>query len=672
MRSTLRVISLVGTALCVLLAAPVLAWPPGGVIVAPIPPPGGQEEPRLLLGRENSVLAYWSDGRWYDGGFDVYAQLLDRFGHVSASWSDTGLMVVRAPDDQRVTAGLSHADGSFIIGLSDDRNFVAGGSRTDSYLTRILPDGRVDPAWPRHGFRAVERDAAEHPYRMVWVAPDTLMFVSGCQLPNTAALNAAPLLQRVAITSTGPELPWGAAGILHDDWRPFGVAQTLELTPDGQGGAYVLFDEFDWDNGGLPCDIYLMRVGRDGQPAPGWGPEPFAVCTAPGYQEFASMCTDGAGGVYVAWADGRDGAGLPGDEYTNYQDIRLSRITPEGQVHSGWPADGMLVSDAPGWQYRPVVLADGTGGVYVAFDDITIGLTRVQGDGSFAPGWAKNGIQVSTLNAYSSYSRMVRDGIGGVYIMFEDVGQFDFRLQHVLPWGVVDPGWPATGYLASGAADGDIVSDGAGGCYVASRKNLTDPFNTGIVVSRYSPDGVVPVKLAEAFIEVEAGRVHLEWHGVEAVASELTVQRRLGGIETWTSLGSPATRGRDVVDYEDTAVDPGARYAYRLTRGADLMSEEHWVDVPARASFALRGARPNPAVANELTVELSLAGGGSGGARLEVLDLAGRRVFVRELANLEPGRHMVPLADARLSPGVHWLRLVEGELSAHSRVVVVR
>jgi hypothetical protein len=209
---------------------------------------------------------------------------------------------------------------------------------------------------------------------------------------------------------------------------------------------------------------------------------------------------------------------------------------------------------------------------------------------------------------------------------------------------------------------------------VASIKNLDpiEPFNTGVYLTRYSPDGVVPVKLAEAVIEAEAGRVHLAWHGVDGVASEFTVQRRPNGIETWTSLGSPVTHGRDVMDYEDLAVEAGARYAYRLTRGAELMSEEQWVTVPANATFALRGARPNPAISRELSVELSLAGGTNGSARLEVLDLAGRRVHVRELRNLEPGRHIVPLADARLAPGVHWVRLSEGARTAHARMVVVR
>ena len=507
---------------------------------------------------------------------------------------------------------------------------------------------------------------------MTWVAPDTILIASGYQDPTTVDIRHLPLLQRVVITPSGPELPWGIEGVLHD-WRPLGMSSTFELTPDGEGGAYVLFDEFDWNMDWNPSDISLMRVGRDGQPAAGWGPEPFAVSAAPGIQEMGAMCADGEGGVYVAWADARDGAADLSPTYKYYEDIRLQRITPQGMVYPGGPAEGLVVSGAPDWQFKPSLLPDGTGGVYVAFDDVTIGLTRVQGDGTFAPGWAQNGIQISTLFAYCSSSQMVADAIGGVYVLFENLsGPGGLYLQHVLPWGNVDPAWPSDGLLASFSTDGDMVSDGAGGCYVTSRRNSIPGqiSNSLVFVTRYSPDGVVPVKLPEATVEAEPGRVHLSWHGLAVVGSDRTVQRRPDGIESWTSLGFAVVRGSEQVEYEDTTVEPGGRYAYRLTRGAEILSEEKWVSVPASAVFSLAGAWPNPAMAHEASVAFTLSGRGR--ARLEILDLAGRREFERDLGQLEPGRHTLPLANARLAPGVHWLRLSEGANAAHARIVVVK
>jgi len=214
------------------------------------------------------------------------------------------------------------------------------------------------------------------------------------------------------------------------------------------------------------------------------------------------------------------------------------------------------------------------------------------------------------------------------------------------------------------------VPDGAGGCYVAGQKVLVQFGPPRIVVARYSTDGVVPVKLAEATAEAEVGRVHIIWRGAEATAAEARVERRSGASAEWRALGAPTARGRDELEYEDLTAAAGASYDYRLVHGAEVLSQEVSVTVPAAAVFALAGAVPNPALSRELAVAFSLAGFGA--AKLELYDLAGRREYVRALAGLTPGRHTLPLAEARLAPGIHWLHLSEGAQEAHARVVVVR
>ena len=174
MRHPLRLLALV--AVSFVMCGTAGAWPPGGVFVAPLPQ-GGQFEPHVLLGRGGSVLAFWSDQRWLDS-FDTYGQLLTHDGLVAAGWSDTGLMIARAPGDQRPQSGLSLSDGSFIVGFQDDRNRVPGGTGTDPYVNHVLPDGRIDPTWPRQGFQAIARIDDDAPRRMTWVAPDTFVIMS--------------------------------------------------------------------------------------------------------------------------------------------------------------------------------------------------------------------------------------------------------------------------------------------------------------------------------------------------------------------------------------------------------------------------------------------------------------------------------------------------------------
>jgi len=637
------------------------AWPTGGVFVAPLPQ-GGQFEPRLLLGQQGSAFAFWSDDRWLDGWTDTYGQLLTHDGLVAPGWSDTGLMIARAPGDQRPQSGLSLSDGSFIVGFQDDRNRVPGGTGTDPYVSHELPDGRIDPTWPRQGFQAIARIADDAPRRMTWVAPDTFVIMSPYIYPDAIT---RLLFQSVAVAPTGPQVLWGSQGLLYQ-WRPSTVTTTQEILADGAGGVFVLFDEFS--SPPPQDDIYLMRLGRDGLPASGWESGARPVSVAPGVQEDARFCSDGAGGMYVAWGDARAGAGLPFPDYTAYEGIRLQRLTSEGAPYPGWPADGLVVSDVGG-QRKPSVAADEEGGVYVSFDDAPMAVTHVRSDGTFAPGWAKNGIQISSLFIAAFHSSMVLDSAGGVFVEFEDLSDGYLFLQHVLAAGAVDPLWPSTGRQLGTGSEGDIAPDGAGGCYAAYQSQLI-PFGPSVVaVNRFGVDGVVPVKLAEGTAEAEPGRVHLTWRGAEASPSDARVQRRDDSGGEWRDLGAPTAVGRDEMDYEDLTAAPGASYDYRLVRGAEVLSQEITVRVPAAAAFALAGATPNPALARELSVSFSLAGGGA--ARIELFDLAGRREYARPLTGLAPGHHALSLAEAQLAPGVHWLHLSEGARSATARIVVM-
>ena len=77
-------------------------------------------------------------------------------------------------------------------------------------LTHVLPDGRIDPAWPRHGYQATDAPGDESAGRMIWVAPDTLVTCSGYDYPDGVFRT---IFQRVALTPTGPQSLWGAEGI---------------------------------------------------------------------------------------------------------------------------------------------------------------------------------------------------------------------------------------------------------------------------------------------------------------------------------------------------------------------------------------------------------------------------------------------------------------------------
>src|SRR5262249_19486270 len=123
------------------------------------------------------------------------------------------------------------------------------------------------------------------------------------------------------------------------------------------------------------------------------------------------------------------------------------------------------------------------------------------------------------------------------------------------------------------------------------------------------------------------------------------------------------------VRYEDADVRPGARYGYRLRLGAEVAGET-WVTIPARLLLAMGGTRPNPA-AGAFDVSFTLPDAAP--ASLEMLDAAGRRLWVQEVGGLGSGTHVLHVAPhPRLASGLYVLRLTQRGRVAVARACVVR
>ncbi len=71
---------------------------------------------------------------------------------------------------------------------------------------------------------------------------------------------------------------------------------------DGSGGAFVAWVDYRFDEAG---DIFLQHIDSNGDIL--LDSNGVALCQQPGTQITINMCTDGNGGVYVTWQDGRNG-----------------------------------------------------------------------------------------------------------------------------------------------------------------------------------------------------------------------------------------------------------------------------------------------------------------------------------------------------------------------------
>jgi hypothetical protein len=180
-----------------------------------------------------------------------------------------------------------------------------------------------------------------------------------------------------------------------------------------------------------------------------------------------------------------------------------------------------------------------------------------------------------------------------------------------------------------------------------------------------------------ASAQAEPTVAEVTW-GVQNVSGErVAVFRRQVGTP-WSSIGTIENGGTGTLVYEDHAVTPGERYGYLLTvpsqRGA-VVGGEIWVDVPTTASvppkplaFALDPVRPNPVV-GRFGVSLSLPADGP--ARLDLVDVAGRRRLSRDLSALGAGPHRVDLGEAsEFAAGVYFLHLTQAGRALTQRIVL--
>ena len=88
-------------------------------------------------------------------------------------------------------------------------------------------------------------------------------------------------------------------------------------------------------------------------------------------------------------------------------------------------------------------------------------------------------------------------------------------------------------------------------------------------------------------------------------------------------------------------------------------------------AFELEGVRPNPSRGERLTVSFVLPSGEP--ARLELMDVSGRRVVGREVGALGAGRHVLDLAgEGRLPPGLYLVRIAQGANARTARVIVLQ
>ena len=223
------------------------------------------------------------------------------------------------------------------------------------------------------------------------------------------------------------------------------------------------------------------------------------------------------------------------------------------------------------------------------------------------------------------------------------------------------------------------ISNAAANDFVVTAHTTTPSiWFTSNTISGQSVDNLAPAQPTQLTAAYSAGQTHLQWTA--------NAEPDLGSYRLYRGTSAdftPAIGNRIASQIATSYADVGAAGGYYKLSAVDVNGNESSFalitpdqttgaeggDHPV--AFALEGVRPNPARGDGVEVAFALPSGAS--ARLELLDVSGRRVRAREVGSLGAGRHTVNLTEGRsVNAGVYWVRLTQGADQRTARVVVIQ
>lgn len=201
----------------------------------------------------------------------------------------------------------------------------------------------------------------------------------------------------------------------------------IPIVASGAGGAI-----FVWENSGSG-NIFAQRVSRHGKIL--WQEDGLPIAAGPWWQTSPRAVSDGAGGVIVAWVDGRNGSCNP--TFAAQCDIFAQRISAEGETL--WGASGVPICTAErnqGVNGGIAITSDEAGGAIIVWFDARpptscceVFAQRVDSNGAVK--WTQDGMLISPpppiygSSPISGIPHVVSDGAGGAIIEWVDEYELD-------------------------------------------------------------------------------------------------------------------------------------------------------------------------------------------------------------------------------------------------------
>lgn len=319
--------------------------------------------------------------------------------------------------------------------------------------------------------------------------------------------------------------------------------QNPQIVSDGAGGAIITWQ----DNRNGNWHIFAQRINSNGIIQ--WNSDGVEVCTALNAQANPVITADGSGGAIITWQDDRVGN----------SDIYAQKINSSGVVQ--WTTDGVAICTAALNQDNIKIIADGTGGAIIAWDDfrstsMDIYAQRIRSNGQVR--WLTDGILIGSANNSQIFQSLASDNNGGTIITWKDdrndILNPDIYAQRVDSIGSVQ--WGSNGILVDDVNGPTslypvIIDDGSSGAIIAhtdGRNGNSDIFaqkvNGGGII-QWTVNGVAICSATgdQTFVTIATNRnggAFMAWEDMRNGNKDIYSQSvNSSGIAQWTTNGIP-------------------------------------------------------------------------------------------------------------------------------------
>ncbi len=408
-----------------------------------------QWDQEIVSDGSGGAIITWRDRR--NGNYDIYAQRIDSSGNIK--WALNGIPICTTAEDQTNLQICSDGVGGAIIIWRDSRN-----GDFDIFSQRIDSSGNTK--WTLDGIPICI--STNHQSNLQLHSDG----VGGAIITWEDERNSEYDIYAQRINSSGINY-WTVNGI--SICNAASTQSNPQINIYNQGGAIITWQ----DNRSGTFDIYTQRVNSSGDV--NWTVNGIPICTATGNQQNPQISLDGAGGAFFVWNDQRAG-----------NNIYAQRVNSSGDVN--WTINGILIDNIYGYDLQ--IINDGFGEAVIIWDRSSgsedVYAQRINSSGIIQ--WDSNGLKISTSGDRNVDPRILRDGLGNLYFIWEDIwGNGGVYAQKINSAGEFQ--WQEDIQISSiyGSYHGDpeFVSDGSGGIIVTWNYDYS-PNSRDILAQRIS------------------------------------------------------------------------------------------------------------------------------------------------------------------------------------------